>query len=371
MSEQRKDEDFYSDNEHEENHIDEKWLISYSDMMTLLFGFFVMMYVLSTSNKAKMEEALQKISKEGFNSEKVEQKVDGPKPVTTNMEKTAPADDDILIELKKKEEKKKKEIEDSLIQAKADVVKSEEELKMALEKIKKMEEDQALVSTDKTDQEKKLKEYEEKMKLLEKAALEKEEEIKRISAASSAQQKDASKSKDEADLLRKLKKNMIELESNLKLADVKSKELAKENAMLKQKIDDTPKIKDDDHFMMVFVRWETEKHDIDMIIEDPKGNIFNYRKRTIANTPGEFVVDSTQGPGVESWLTNKTIQGTYKVTFKFYNQYGNKKDAVIKPSIFNNLKVEKLPEITLNFSQKKEKTVLIKVAKDGQFTVVQ
>ncbi len=386
MSEQHqksgKDEDFYSDNEHEENHIDEKWLVSYSDMMTLLFGFFVMMYVLSTSNKAKMEEALQQISKEGFNSEKVEQKADDPKPVITNMEKTGPAADDILIELKKKEEKKKKEMEDSLIQAKADVVKSEEELKAALEKIKKMEESQALVSTDKTDQEKKLKDYEDKLKLLEKAALEKDEElkkiaiekdeeIKRLSAASSAQQKDASKSKDEADLLKKLKKNMIDLESNLKLADVKSKELAKENAMLKQKIDDTPKIKDDDHFMMVFVRWETEKHDIDMIIEDPKGNIFNYKKRTIANTPGEFVVDSTQGPGVESWVTNKTIQGTYKVTFKFYNQYGNKKDAVIKPSIFNNLKVEKLPEITLNFSQKKEKTVLIKVAKDGQFTVVQ
>lgn len=51
--------------------------------------------------------------------------------------KTAPAADDILIELKKKEEKKKKEMEDSLIQAKADVVKSEEEeLKVALEKIK-------------------------------------------------------------------------------------------------------------------------------------------------------------------------------------------------------------------------------------------
>jgi flagellar motor protein MotB len=315
----RKDEDFYSDNEHEENHIDEKWLISYSDMMTLLFGFFVMMYVLSTSNKVKMEEALQQISKEGFNSEKVEKKTDDPKSVTTIMEKTAPAADDILIELKKKEEKNRKELEHSLIQAKADVTKNEQELKVALEKIKKMEESQAVVSSDKTNQEKKLKEY----------------------------------------------------ENNLKLAEVKSKELAKENAMLKQKIDDTPKIKDDDHFMMVFVRWETEKHDIDMTIEDPMGNIFNYKKRTIANAPGEFVVDTTQGPGVESWVTNKTVQGIYKVTFKFYNQYGNKKDAVIKPSIFNNLKVEELPEITLNFTQKKEKTVLIEVAKDGQFTVVQ
>ncbi len=360
MSQHKHDDDFYSDNEHDENHIDEKWLISYSDMMTLLFGFFVMMYVLSTSSKTKMQEALQQISQEGFNSEK-KAEADEAKPVPTNMTKEAQAADDILIEIKKKEEKKRKEIEDTLIQAKAEVVKNEEELKTALEKIKKMEEAQMIVATEKEEQNRKIKEYEEKIKELEIAS----------TAAAAVDQKQLSKSKDDVELIKKLKKNLIDLESNIKLADIKSKELAKENAMLKQKIDDTPKIKDDDHFMMIFVRWETEKHDIDMIIEDPKGNIFNYKKRTMANVPGEFVVDSTQVTGVESWVTNKTIEGTYKVTFKFYNQYGNKKDAIIKPSVFNNLKVEKLPDITLNFAQQKEKTVTIKVAKDGQFTVIQ
>ncbi|MBL7554858.1 MAG: hypothetical protein JNM24_03475 [Bdellovibrionaceae bacterium] len=361
MSQHKHDDDFYSNNEHDENHIDEKWLISYSDMMTLLFGFFVMMYVLSTSSKAKMEEALQQISQEGFNSEKKASSEEEAKPVPTNMTKTNQAADDILIEIKKKEEKKRKEVEETLIQAKAEVVKNEEELKVALEKIKKMEEAQTIVANEKEEQERKIKEFEEKIKQLEVST----------SAAAAVDQKQLSKSKDDVELIKKLKKNLVELESNIKLADIKSKELARENAMLKQKIDDTPKIKDDDHFMMIFVRWETEKHDIDMIIEDPKGNIFNYKKRTMANVPGEFVVDSTQGPGVESWVTNKTIEGTYKVTFKFYNQYGNKKDAIIKPSVFNNLKVEKLPDITLNFAQQKEKTVSIKVAKDGQFTVLQ
>lgn len=355
MSERKHDDDFYSDS-HEE-HIDEKWLISYSDMMTLLFGFFVMMYVLSMSSKVKIEEALQQISQEGFSSDK--KATDDPKPVVTNMTETTQAADDILVEFKKKEEKKRKELEDTLIQTKAEVVKNEEDLKMALEKIKKMEEIETIVIAEKAQQEKKIKEFEEKIKELEIA-----------NVVATEEQKQVSKSKHDAELVKRLKKNLLELESNIKLADTKAKELAKENAMLKQKIDDTPKIKDDDHFMMVFVRWETEKHDIDMIVEDPKGNVFNYKKRILANVPGEFVVDSTQGPGVESWVTNKTIEGIYKITFKFYNQYGNKKNAILKPSVFNNLKVDKLPDITLNFAQHKEKTVSIKVAKDGQFTVL-
>lgn len=347
------DEDFYSPEDPEGDHIDEKWLISYADMMTLLFGFFVMMYVLSTSNKAKMEETLQKISQEGFLAEV--KPSDSPKPVVTNMVKTAPATDDILIEIKKLEEKKKREVEDILIQAKTEAVKNEEELKAALENLKKIEEEKLVLIQEKAETEKRAKESEEKAKELERTSEEKSLKVKSV----------------EDDQVRKLKKNLKDLELGLKLNEVKNKEISKENALLKQQIKNMPKINDDDHFMMVFVQWDTEKHDIDMVIEDPKGNLFNYKKRSMASVAGEFVVDSTYGPGVESWVTNKTIEGTYKVTFRFYNQYGNKKDAVIKPSVFNNLKVEKLPPITLNFAKKREKTIFIKVANDGQFTVTE
>lgn len=299
-----RDEDFYTVEDHQDNHIDEKWLISYADMMTLLFGFFVMMYILSANNKAKMEEALQKISKEGFLSD----------------EKTSQSPDDILIEFKiKKEMKRRQELEAELVQAKEMAVKNEEELRLAQEKLKAIN--------------------------------------------------DAKIDFKESEEVKILKSSLINLESNLKIINEKFKELTKENESLKKKLSDSPQIEEDNHFMMVFVQWDTEKHDIDMIVEDPSGNIFNYKKRSLASVPGEFVVDSTYGPGVESWVTKKTMEGIYKVTFKFYNQYGNKKDAIIKPSIFNNLKVEKLPQITLNFSQIREKTIFIAVAKDGQFTV--
>jgi flagellar motor protein MotB len=52
-------------------HADEKWLVSYSDLMTLLFGFFVLMYSLASENKGKTEDVLEGISKQmrGISSE--------------------------------------------------------------------------------------------------------------------------------------------------------------------------------------------------------------------------------------------------------------------------------------------------------------
>lgn len=371
MSKKQED-DFYSAEDHQDEHIDEKWLVSYADMMTLLFGFFVMMYVLSTNNKAKMEETLQKISKEGFLSEVKPTETskpveEAPKPIVTNMIKTSQATDDILIELKKREEKKK-EMEDNLVQAKNEAIKNENDLKEAMEQMKKVEQEKVALVQANAELEKKAREVDEKMKLLQEKAELKDVELRKIEQ----DQLKMGKTKSvEAEQIKKLRISMQDLEASVKSLEIKNQDMTKENAFLKKRIDDSPQIKEDDHYMMVFVKWDTEKHDIDMVVEDPKGHIFNYKKRSMASVPGEFVIDSTFGPGVESWMTNKTIEGTYKVTFRFYNQYGNKKDAIIKPSVFNNLKVEKLPEITLNFATQREKTIFVKVAKDGQFTVEQ
>lgn len=58
------EEDDDSSSHQEEHEIgDEVWLISYSDMMTLLFGFFVMMYALSKSTQAHQEEVKKAISR--------------------------------------------------------------------------------------------------------------------------------------------------------------------------------------------------------------------------------------------------------------------------------------------------------------------
>lgn len=57
-------------------HVDEKWLVSYADMMTLLFGLFVMLYSFALKNKSvaeAIEKELKKISEKGFQSTAVDQ----------------------------------------------------------------------------------------------------------------------------------------------------------------------------------------------------------------------------------------------------------------------------------------------------------
>ena len=46
----------------EEYHNRERWLISYADFVTLLFGFFVVMYAISSVNEAKYERLSQALS---------------------------------------------------------------------------------------------------------------------------------------------------------------------------------------------------------------------------------------------------------------------------------------------------------------------
>lgn len=64
--------------DHSVPHVDEKWLVSYSDMMTLLFGLFVMLYSFALKNKGQVEgiqNDLKQIAEKGFNASAVEEKL--------------------------------------------------------------------------------------------------------------------------------------------------------------------------------------------------------------------------------------------------------------------------------------------------------
>ncbi len=55
----------HTDEDEHEEHIDERWLVSYADMMTLLFGLFVLLYSLSVMDKNAAEKVIQS-TKEKF-----------------------------------------------------------------------------------------------------------------------------------------------------------------------------------------------------------------------------------------------------------------------------------------------------------------
>jgi chemotaxis protein MotB len=62
----------HEDHEEHENH--ERWLVSYADMMTLLFALFVVLYAISSLNKSKID---------AFASSMVKQKAIGQPMITT------------------------------------------------------------------------------------------------------------------------------------------------------------------------------------------------------------------------------------------------------------------------------------------------
>ncbi|MCA9850809.1 MAG: flagellar motor protein MotB, partial [Dehalococcoidia bacterium] len=51
---------------HAEEHPDERWVISYADLVTLLLGFFIILYATADANQVKME-ALARGLAEAFN----------------------------------------------------------------------------------------------------------------------------------------------------------------------------------------------------------------------------------------------------------------------------------------------------------------
>jgi chemotaxis protein MotB len=63
----------------EEHHVDERWLVSYADMITVLMALFIVLYALSTVNQKKYDELKNSLAS-GFGSTKSE-KVDQSKGI--------------------------------------------------------------------------------------------------------------------------------------------------------------------------------------------------------------------------------------------------------------------------------------------------
>lgn len=71
--------------------------------------------------------------------------------------------------------------------------------------------------------------------------------------------------------------------------------------------------------IQVTLNWNT-KADLDLYVEDPKGNII-YWKTPTSSTGGKLDVDDTDGNGPENiyWPKNAAPNGSYKVSIMYYN----------------------------------------------------
>jgi chemotaxis protein MotB len=97
------------DEEHEEHENHERWLVSYADMMTLLFALFVVLYSISSLNKSKIDAFASSMTKQ---KEVGQPMITTPEPIVDPVE-PKPGNPITRAQL----EKLKKELQDALNKA--------------------------------------------------------------------------------------------------------------------------------------------------------------------------------------------------------------------------------------------------------------
>lgn len=321
---------------HQANHIDEKWLVSYSDLMTLLFGFFVLMFSIASKNTGQAE-MMSQIS-QAFN--KKDQKPEEKKPEIPPEQLKATLEQKIneLEELKKQKDEMNRELA-SL----EEIKKQKEEMTKELEQLKVQDQENQKIKEEKEELAKKLQELELQKDQTKVDVAEKDKLIEKL--------------KD----LEKLKKK-----EELMQAKIKTLEDAEKKAK-----DEIRSLKDSDGaktFMLIFAKWETEKHDVDLTVKNPEGKVFSFKNRNFKDSPGELVLDSRYGPGAEIWTSNKLIAGEYEIQITLYNQYGNTNNAKVNTTILAGLNKLMLPEADLNLKGKNTAVFKIKIDSEGKIS---
>ncbi len=348
--------------EHEEEdkvEIDERWLMTYADKMTLLCGFFIMLYAMSTMNpksqqeiidstrkkfgqpqgeqeiEKKEREAQQEIQKIKREKIELETKVQFLETKVTELTPKPPPVDQVkqLQEEKQKLEQELNVIPDLRLQ----IMKIEQENKELKEKIqvKKVEPPpKTIVKVIKSplqpriDPKELLKPVQERLEITENRLAETRRELTTV------QQKLESSETTVAQLQREITKAQTAAASSM--------------------------------FLAFMIKWPTNDHDVDLTVEDPSGKRFDFKNRKISGHPGMFVLDTRRGPGIEVWQADKIIPGTYKFTYTLYNAYGNRAPCPITATLFSAKGSLEIPVTTLDISARRSASIKVQVGDDGK-----
>ncbi len=269
------------------------WLVSYADLMTLLFGLFVILFSLATDKTKDMDDVMKQVSQKYFSQNSPPQNPQVPvEPPVESIKQSAAA---VAGEQSADEQSDKNE------QALADLLKQIESLKSENEKLSSKSE-----STEK-----------EKKTLQRKVASVEDEQSKKVDTQVESLEQELAEQKIE----------------NQKLKE----ELSKKQPPMQ-------------NYMMVLLTWETEKHDLDLQIVSPTKKVFNFKRRQFAGEPGHFELDNRFGPGIEMWKAENFNAGTYEVRALFYSKNGNEKPVKLHLTVITNLSTFKSPNVELKSS---------------------
>ncbi len=126
-------------------------------------------------------------------------------------------------------------------------------------------------------------------------------------------------------------------------------------------------------FLVIVLRWETNRHDVDLHVINPEGQEFFYEKhnRNGAQFPGVdafLTVDSRRGPGIEVWLDPLASAGRYQLLVNLYERHGGARTAPVSGKVYFRDGHIDLPEMTLSDLNKKVEFAELEVDAQGNVT---
>jgi len=340
--------------------VDERWLMTYADKMTLLCGLFIMLFAMSTMDPASQKEIIESTKKTfGESAEEKEEKV---KETQTVQELQKIKQEKIELETKIQV------LETKLVQVEQkpppiDQIKQLQEEKEQLEKQLNIIPDLRLQI---------MKIEQEKVDLKQQL----EEKPKPTPPPKIVKEKPTPRPVDPKELLKPVQERLEITEERLAqtrmtLATVEQKLETSEAKVeeLQRIVNKSATSAASSMFLAFMVKWPTNDHDVDLTVEDPSGRKFDFKNRKISGHPGTFVLDTRRGPGIEVWQADKIIPGIYKFTYTLYNAYGNKAPCPISGTIFSSKGSVEIPATTLDTESRRTSSVRVQIDEDGKAVI--
>lgn len=282
---------------------DESWLVSYADMITLLLGFFVVLFSFAMENRSEFEENMKKLSTaKNLESEKL-----GPERTTGE-------------EPRKSSEALQAEIDSLKLQIEEfnQIKVSFDDLKnLLLEKQTKIEElEEQIESTSDIQNQLKLKEDEiarlkDENQKLTKAFMEFQKMVRNSGETLRTIAEQATESLDLPI------QDPVELTKKLNDALLAQKKMQEELFELKGPNGASQR------FIFSVFKWESERHDIDLKVTDVDGRVFDIDQKSHPGKAGDLILTSALGPGAEIWEAKEPPSGVYIFRMTMKNNNGN------------------------------------------------
>lgn len=164
--------------------------------------------------------------------------------------------------------------------------------------------------------------------------------------------------KNQLAMLEQLKKKSEDLE---KTVDTQKQEIQKLQQEISQMVEAQRK-----SFLVVIVKWTTTKHDLDLRVIDPRGRAFDFKNKSHKGHEGLFSLDSRSGPGAEIFQSAQAETGEYRITYDFYNSYGNNEPLVAFGTILTSKGSFEIPPVTMDFKTTRNKKIAFQLLDGGQ-----